>query len=191
MIGQNLITVHRVAGALLVLSFVMVMVGALMFVGRNGTSGGAAPSFAYLVWERSFIMAAAVLVALGFIFLQAGLHDVGVRALVLARIAAGIYVIAAVVIVSAESIGLVQAEPPDALIVVYVILAFLAQAVLGAVLVSTALFPAWIGWVAIVWNVGWLGVLLFINPGDIYFPVLHHAVPLLIGIPLLWRGQEL
>ncbi len=68
------------------------------------------------------------------------------------------------------------------------VLAFLAQAAFGALLVRTRFLPAWIGRAAIAWNVGWLVVLPIITSGDIYFPVLHHPIPLLVGIALLRRG---
>jgi hypothetical protein len=32
----------------------------------------------------------------------------------------------------------------------------------------------------------WLVALPVFTPRDVYFPVLHHAAPLLIGIALLW-----
>jgi hypothetical protein len=70
-------------------------------------------------------------------------------------------------------------------IVLYVVLAFLAQAAFGASLLQTGLVAAWAGWATVLWNVGWLLVMLFVRPRDIYYPVLHHVAPLLIGIALL------
>ena len=77
---------------------------------------------------------------------------------------------------------------PYGLIVAYVVLAFLAQAALGVILLRAGFLPAWIGWAAIAWNVAWLVVLPILTPSDIYFPVLHHVIPLLVGIILLRRG---
>jgi len=73
-------------------------------------------------------------------------------------------------------------------IVVFVVLAFLGQAAIGGALLQSNLLPAWIGWTTVVWNVALLVVLPIVTPGDIYFPVQHHLMPLLIGISLLWRG---
>jgi hypothetical protein len=42
-------------------------------------------------------------------------------------------------------------------------------------------------WAAVAWNLGWLVALPILSPGDLYFPVLHHPVPLLVGIALLRR----
>jgi hypothetical protein len=39
----------------------------------------------------------------------------------------------------------------------------------------------------VAWNLGWLVALPILSPGDLYFPVLHHPVPLLVGIALLRR----
>jgi hypothetical protein len=47
---------------------------------------------------------------------------------------------------------------------------------------------AWLGWVTILWNLVWLVVLPVITPRDIYYPVLHHFAPLLIGTALLWSA---
>ena len=46
-----------------------------------------------------------------------------------------------------------------------------------------------IGWVTIVWNLGLLVVLSVITPGDIYYPIAHQIMPLVIGGALLWRAQ--
>ena len=75
-----------------------------------------------------------------------------------------------------------------ALIVMCVVLAFLAQAAIGGALLQSRLLAAWIGWVTILWNLGWLVLLPGITPGDMYFPILHHLMPLLIGSALLRRA---
>jgi len=49
------------------------------------------------------------------------------------------------------------------------------------------LVAAWIGWVTILWNIAWLVVLTLFARRDIYFPVLHHVMPLVIGIALLLK----
>lgn len=74
------------------------------------------------------------------------------------------------------------------LMVVYVVIAFLAQAGLGGALLQSGLLPAGIGWAAMLWNLAWLVALPLFSPRDIYFPVLHHVAPLLIGIALLWNA---
>jgi hypothetical protein len=34
-------------------------------------------------------------------------------------------------------------------------------------------------------SVGWLSLLIIVSRGDVYFPVLHHVIPLVIGVSLL------
>lgn len=70
-------------------------------------------------------------------------------------------------------------------IVTWIVLAFLAQAVFGVVLVSTTLVPSWAGWSTIVWNAGAFAVLAAFSPRDMYYPFVHFVAPVLIGIALL------
>jgi hypothetical protein len=186
--SQGTLYTQRVAGTLLALSFVVCMVGVVMFSARDGTAGQPAPSFAYFAVERGLFVGAVVIAALGLAALAALVGEVHGDVLVPARLAAATYAIATVVLLIGEASGLRSEHPPYVLIVAYVLLAFLAQAAFGALLARTGFLPAWIGWAAIVWNVGWLVVLPIITPGDIYFPVLHHPIPLLVGIALLRRG---
>lgn len=186
--SQGMLNAQRVAGTLLGLSFVVCAVGVVMFTARNGTAGQPAPSFVYFALERGFFMGAVVITALGLAALAAIVGEAHGEALVPARLAAATYAIATVVLLIGEARGLRSERSPYALIVTYVVLAFLAQAAFGAILIRTGFLPAWVGWAAVVWNIGWLVVLPIITPGDIYFPVLHHPIPLLVGMALLRRG---
>jgi hypothetical protein len=105
----------------------------------------------------------------------------------LARAGAAAYLLAGAVLVMAESIGLrgVNTEVYPA-VVAYVVLAFLAQAAIGGALLQAGLLAAWAGWLMVAWNVGWLVILPILTPGDIYFPILHHVMPLVMGLLLLW-----
>ena len=93
--------------------------------------------------------------------------------------------IGAVVVVVAETAFLGKHEWNYTQVVLYVVLAFLAQAAFGVALLRTGLVVGWVGWVTIIWNLAWLVVLPITRPRDIYFPVLHHVAPLIIGIALL------
>jgi hypothetical protein len=95
------------------------------------------------------------------------------------------YAFAALFAVVYEMTGLINGHSAYALIVIYVVLAFFAQAAMGAALLATGFLPAWIGWLAIGWNAIWLILLPVFSPRDIYIPVLHHFVPLCIGVLLL------
>ena len=176
-------SIERAAGSFLVLGFAANLAGVLMFFIRGGTSGGVTPSHAHLVWERSFLMAAVVLTAIGLVLLEGHLQNTDGR--VLARAGATAYLFGGILVVAAEALNLNPGQNTYALIVIYVVLALLAQAAIGSALLQSGLLPTWIGWVTILWNIAWLVVLPVTSPRDIYYPILHHLMPLLIGIALL------
>ena len=186
MSDQRFWRTERVAGLFLVLGFVTNFAGVVMFNIRGGASGGAPPSSEYYQWERGLFIAAVVLAAIGFVLLEDHLHTSDGR--VLARIGATTYVIAAILGVVAEALDLSgTGRRLYPLIVVHVVLGFLGQAAIGGALRQARLLAPWIGWATIVWNLAWLVVLPVTTPRDIYFPILHALMPLLIGVPLLWR----
>ena len=185
--SPQFLTTDGAAGLVLILGSVVLFPGVMMFWIRGGHRGGAPQSQAHFVWERSFIMAAVVLTAIGFMLLEAPLQITDGR--VLARMGATAYLFAGILGVAAEALDLTRKDQSFyPLVVVYVILAFLAQAAIGGSLVQSCLLAAWIGWIAILWNLAWLVVLPVITRRDIYFPLLHHFIPLLLGIALLWEG---
>ena len=187
MIDLRFWSLERVAGFALVLGNVAVLPGLLMFWFRGGERGGAPPSPAYFVWERSFILTAVVLTAIGFVLLEGHLQASAGR--VLARIGATAYLFAGILVVAAESLNpSLGYDKLYRLIVIYVVVAFLAQAAIGGALLQSGVLAAWIGWATILWNLVWLIVLPVITPRDIYFPVLHHVMPLVIGIALLSKA---
>ncbi len=187
MIDPRFWSIERAAGFFLVLGNLVLLPGLMMFWIRGGQRGGAPPSPAYFVWERSFVMAAVVLTAIGFELLEEHLQVTGGR--VLARTGATAYLFAGILLVAAEALSLsLGYEQLYRLIVAYVVVAFLAQAAIGGAVLQSGVLAAWIGWVTILWNLAWLVVLPVITPRDIYFPVLHHFAPLLIGSTLLWRA---
>lgn len=162
---QSFWTFQRTAGALLVAAILPLVLGLFLFSSR--VLGGAPQSTALLVWERGSFLAAVVLTALGFVLLEATLHETNGR--VLARLGASAYFFGAVLLTAAEAMRLGQSS--SRLIVVYVVLAFLGQAAIGGALLQSNLLPAWIGWTTIAWNLGLLIVLPIVTPGDIYTPL--------------------
>jgi hypothetical protein len=74
------------------------------------------------------------------------------------------------------------------LFVIYTILAFSALAAYGAAVLSTGVLPHWVGWLAIVYGPAWLGWFAFTGDAP---PLLHHLMPLVIGILLLLRRSQL
>lgn len=171
--------VERAAGLLLLAGVVASVIGAVMFSLRGG-DGGLPPSPAYYVWERGFFLAAVPLTAVGFVLL-ADHPDLGAGR-VLARAGTTAYLFGGIVGVVAETIDLTGAAVGVyPLIVVYVVLAFLAQAAIGGGLRQADLLAPWIGWTTILWNLGALVTLVVLTPYDVYYPVFHHVAPLFIG----------
>jgi hypothetical protein len=184
---QGFWSLERTTGAFLVAAALPLALGVYLFLNRNGVQGGAPRNPALYAWERGSILAAVVLTALGLVVLEMIFE--GTPARTAARIGAMAYFFGAVLLAAAEAMSLAKRETATyPLIVVYVVLALLGQAAVGAAIVQSGLLPAWIGWTAIVWNLAWLIILPVTTPADVYFPVLHHLMPLVIGASLLWRG---
>jgi hypothetical protein len=176
--------VTSTAGVVLVASFALVMAGALMFVGRGGANDPPPEpqSTAYLGVERSLIMAAVVATGVGLLMLAAA--QPGGRPVLLLTGSMG-YGAVGVVLLYAETASLVTGKTPHGPILVYVVGALLAQALVGIGLLGATAVADWVAWTAVVWSLGWLAFLLAASPGDLYFPVAHHLVPLVIGVALL------
>ena len=68
----------------------------------------------------------------------------------------------------------------------YTFLAFLAIAGYGWSILVTAFLPAWIGWASLGWGLFWLAVFVLTKFDSI--PVLHHIMPLVIGLYLIFQG---
>lgn len=181
-------TLPRAAAVPLIACFFVFLVGGALFGARNGMAGQPAPNFAYLALERGCVMAAAVITAIGLLLFAAVVGEAHGGTLLPARLAAATYAVGTALFLLGEARLLRSGHFLYGLIVAYVVLAFLTQAVLGAILLRAGFLPSWIGWAAIAWNIAWLVILASLTPGNIYYPVLHHVIPLLIGIALLRRG---
>lgn len=178
-------SVERAASLILVLSSLVQGPGLIMFWLRAGHKGGEPRSRAHFVWERSFIMGSVVPSATGFLVLASALQSQ--RGLVFGLTGAVGYLFGGVLVVAAEALSLtIGYEKLYPIINVYVILAFLSQACIGVAILQSGLAAAWAGWVCIVWNLGWLVAIPRLSPRDIYFPILHSVMPLLIGIALIF-----
>jgi len=178
--------IERTVGLILVLSAVVTFPGLMMFTFRRGYRGGAPRSRVHFIWERSFVMAGVILEVIGFVLLTTALQNTDGR--VWGIIGATGFLIGGILLVTAEASSLTFGyEKFYPLIVIYVVMAFLAQAAIGGAWLQGGL-AAWIGWATIVWNLAWLTVLAIFSRRDIYFPVLHGVMPLVMGIALLWTG---
>ena len=177
-------TLEHTAAALLLLGNLVVFPGLIMFWVRGGVQGHPPPNRAYFIWERGFIIGGIIFTAIGFLLLEWHLQASPGRALGL--IGAVAYLVGGILGAGAEILGLLDRyrfQYP--ITVAYVILAFIGQAIIGAAFLQAGLLAGWIGAAAIIWNLAWLVALPLLTPRDIYFPVLHHVMPLIIGIALL------
>jgi hypothetical protein len=178
-------TVERIAGSLLFLGAIVVFPGLIMFWLRDGHLGGLPPSPAYYAVERTFILSAVIPTVIGFILLSGHFQDQ--QASILAKIGATGFMFGGVLVVAGEALGLTLGyEKVVELFKVYVIVACLSQIAIGTAFLLSG-FPApWVGWTTILVNASGLAVLLIFSRDDLYFPILHHIAPLLIGISLLF-----
>jgi hypothetical protein len=180
---NDLNTQKIVCGWLLILGGVIFLPGGILFSGRAFLKWPAALSRSYLYWERGFVMAAFLVVTQGLVLLDRLLETAGDK--ILSPSGLTIYLIGTVLVLAAETFGLDRQETIYAPIVLFVVLALLGQAAFGAAILHTGLIPGWVGWATTLWNLAWLILLPIARPRDIYFPVLHHVAPLVIGISLL------
>ena len=184
MFDLQLWSTGRIAGLVLILGVAATFPGLLMFGLRGGHRGGAPRSRSHYILERGLIMAGVVLTAIGFVLLADALQPTAGRSLAISGAAA--YFFGGVLIVAAEALNLTLGYAQVyGLVVSYVIIAFLAQAIIGGALLQAGSVAGWIGWATIFWNIAWLAGLARFARRDMYFPVLHHVAPLLIGIALL------
>lgn len=190
MIIDQGLTVRSGTASLMIFGFVVFGVGGMLYTGRAIWEWPAAQTARYLLWERGVVIAALLLNVWGLVLLEAMLHDAGDSSI--ARLGMVTYLFGAVVVVVAETTYLGKHESTRewnySQVVFYVVLAFLAQGAIGAALIQTELVAAWVGRATIIWNLAWLVILLIFSPRNIYYPVLHHVAPLLIGIALLAQG---
>ena len=186
MVGKNFFVDQIVAGWLLIASAIIFLPAGILFVGRAIWKWPVAQSQTYLIWERSLVMAAILVATLGLVLLEKLLGAAGDQ--ILAPIGLTIFLIGAVLVLAAETLGLDRQEMIYAPIVVFVILAFVGQAVFGMSILRSGFLPGWVGWATIFWNLAWLVILPIARPQDVYYPWLHYVSPLLIGITLLLKG---
>jgi hypothetical protein len=185
-IGEQGLSERTMAASLLILCYGVFSVGGVLFTGRHFFKWPAAETSVFMRWERGFVIAGTLAVLLGLAMLEDMLHAAGNP--FLARLGLVTYLFGAVLQVAAETTFLSSGEWNYPQIVLYVILAFLAQAAFGAALLQTGLVASWAGWATVIWNLGLLLMMLVVRPREFYLPVLHLIAPLIIGIALVAGG---
>ncbi len=181
--AQALLLERRLTAALLIGCFAIFFVAGMLYTGRAIWKWPAAQTDTWLLWERGWVIAAALINLLGFVLLAGLLENAGDR--FIAPLALTVYAVATAVLLAAEGMFMFDRQWIAPQIVLYVMLAFLAQAAFGVALLGAGLVPAWAAWSTIAWNLGWLAGFVIVRPDDIYYPVLHHVAPVLIGLALL------
>jgi hypothetical protein len=178
-------TEPQTAAILLIAAAALFTVGGILFTGRAIWKWPVGQTPIYLRWERGFVIVAVLGNVLGLVLLDDVLSQI--EHSVFALIGMVLYLFGAVVVVVAEGSYLSNHEWVYPQVVIYVVLAFLAQAAFGVALIQTELVADWIGWATILWNLGWLLGLVLLSPREVYYPALHHAAPLVIGIAILLK----
>jgi hypothetical protein len=176
--------------SLMILGFVVFGMGGILFTGRAIWQWPAGQTPCYLLWERGCVIAAVLLNVWGLVLLEDMLSSADGPAI--ARLGMVTYGFGAVTVVVAETTNLSTREGKRewvySQVVLYVVLAFLAQGAFGVALLQTELVAEWVGWAAIIWNLAWMVILPIFSPHNMYYPALHHFAPLIIGIALLAQG---
>jgi hypothetical protein len=157
-------------------------------------------------WGWAFGISGIVVSVLGLVILEAVLRSAGDR--ILARLGLAAFLFGAVLTVAGRaqevSVAVWAARetaagaPTPTLLVpivdwanamtaVYTALAFAAIAAFGGSILTTGLLSRGVGWAAVAWGVGWglVFVVEWIAVGGFDYPVLHHIMPLVIGVALL------
>jgi hypothetical protein len=183
--GEGFLSASSVAAILLIAGGLIFLPAGFLYAGRAMWNWFPAESRRRLLWERSLVIMAVVVTALGLVALEGLLNEAGDH--MLARLGMAAYLIAASVIVVRETVYLHNGDWNYPQVVFFVVFALLSQAAFGVSLLRTALVPAWAGWATVAWTVGALALLLrpIASRRDIYYPVIHHVAPLFIGMALL------
>ena len=184
--GLALLSDRQITAILLIACGLIFTVGGILFTGRVMWQWPASTTPGYLRWERGSVILAVLVTAFGLVLLEDLLRTAGDS--VVARLGIVTYLIGAVVIMVAETSYLDNRQWVYSQTVLYVLLALISQAAFGLSLLQTGLVPRWAGWATLIWNLFWLVVLPIAARRDMYYPALHHAASLIIGIALLTSG---
>lgn len=166
-----------------------------MFVSRVGcqfrlepcSDVGGAIGTAGFTLERSLITASVLATTVG-LALAAGLTG-GTSGQGPTTAGAFVYMVGGLLIVIWELARIGGADLPYAMVVGYVVLAFVGQGLLGWGLVRADPRLRKVGWATVVWNFGLLVALSVASPADMYFPVAHNVMLAAIAIAILFRER--
>lgn len=185
MFSRQFWTERRIAGAVLVVGFLILVGGAFFFVAGQGYFGVALARVHNIGPLKSNLASAGMAVtALGLVPLEACLRAAGDRTLsrlgmVSFLLAAGMWLV-----VEAHALGGRGWVYP--LERNYVLLSCFSMGCYGGALLRTKLLPLPVAWLSLVWGIVWLGVGLF----TFLPPLVANLVSLPIGILLLLQRYQ-
>ena len=185
-VGSQGVSERTIAASLLVLTFATFEIGGILFTGRAMLNWQIEDRAAHMRWERSFVILPTVLTMLGLVLLADLLHAAGDT--FLAQLGMATYLFGAAQVVVAETTFVHNDDWNYPQVVAYVVLALLAQAAFGVALLQTGLVPTWVGWMTLLWNLGYLLIILIVRPREVYYPAIHFVAPIIIGLTLLAGG---
>lgn len=173
----------RLVGAGLLGSLLPLAIGIGLFLQRV-PAGRTVPvgSRLHLI-ERSAILGAGLLMLAGLIPVAIRLRDM--RGAAFATASAAGLLAAGLLLLILEVQSMRGQLVPNGLVAGYVLLALVGQLLLGVALLRAGWLPVAVGWFVVLWNGSWLVVLPMTTPGDMYFPILHHLAPALLGAFLI------
>lgn len=180
---ENLLTLT--CGILFIVAFIPALVGGVMFMGRKQLGWTVAQSRRYLYWERSLWIGGTILLTLGLSLFVRLLQIAGEDGL--SQIGLTGFLLGAFLIIVVEGYGLDGQNWSPYLVRLSVILLLLSQAAIGLAMLQVQALPQWIGWVTVVWNLGWFVVTSFLK--DPYYPALYYIMPLIIGVMLVFFAR--
>jgi hypothetical protein len=181
-IMKQMTSIRRQSGVAMVLGFISLIPGALLYLSRPAQDLNPVR----LLTERGFIIAAVIFTAIGFILLKEYLTG---RSYPWAVTGASLFLIGTVLIITAESLSLSGGKSTQMLVVMYVVLALLVETVVGIAIILSDKLPALTGWATIAWNVAWI-LKIPSTQMDVYIPVLHQLMPLMIGCVLIFGRAD-
>ncbi len=181
--AANLLSEQIVTGWLLIFSSILFLPSGLLYTARAIWQRPGAQGRRYFILERGLVMAAVLTSASGLVLFAQFLENAGDS--VLSSMGMTIFLVGAVLIITAESLSLGRQEGLYPTIVLSIILTFTGQVLFGLSILRTGTLALWVGWTAVIWNLAWLVILPIARRQNMYYPWLHYVVPLIIGIALL------
>lgn len=173
------------AGGMLILGAVLSIIGAWVFAGRRRLDPFMLGATTHEL-ERGLFIAAVIVTVIGFSLLEDFVADGAGHSLV--RVGALAYLIGGAMMVVREGFAVAQRVYIEPLSVIYVLLALVGQTAIGAGLIRSSGLPKAIGWLTVLYNLAMGLLYAVVTPDDIYTPIVHHVMPLVIGLVLLVRG---